>query len=255
MMQLIINEDKLLENCIEQKKLLNDITLNYFINLLIRKNKNMDNKQLSKYILDIVLSMDLEESADNQEYKLFEKIKRNITKERNFDNQIRCVDYIPLYEKELEFIKELKTDREKKFIFTCIIIARLFNKNGWFNIPFKDLFKLANMSMKSEDMNKFIFGMKEKELIYEPISNKNSSLHIDFIEEGKEVIKVYEMKNLGNQILAELKPNYKQCVNCGKMIRIKSNEGRPQKYCDECSYKINLNKQKERDLLKKSKKS
>ena len=246
MMQLIINENKLLEDCIEQKKLLNNITLNYFINLLIRKNKNMNNKQLAKYILDIVLSMDLEESSDNQEYKLFEKIKRNISKERNFDNKIRDIDYIPLYEKELELIRGLKTDREKKFIFTCIIVARLFNKDGWFNIPFKDLFKLANMSMKSEDMNKFIFGMKEKELIYEPISNKNSSLHIDFFEEGEEVIKVYEMKNLGNQILAKLKPNYKQCVNCGKMIKIKGNKGRPQKYCEDCAYKIDKQKAKER---------
>lgn len=236
MVQLIINENKLLEDCIEQKKLLNDITLNYFINLLIRKNKNMDNKKLARYILDIVLSIDLEESSDNQEYKLFEKIKRNILKEKKFDNQIRDVDYIPLYEKELELIKGLKTDREKKFIFTCIIVARLFNKDGWFNIPFKDLFKLANMSMKSEDMNKFIFGMKEKELIYEPISNKNSSLHINFIKEGKEVIKVYKMKNLGNQILAELKDGYKQCTNCGKLIKIKGNR---QLYCEDCYKKIN----------------
>ena len=88
MMQLIINENKLLEDCIKQKKLLNDITLNYFINLLIRKNKNIDNKKLARYILDIVLLIDLEESSDNQEYKLFEKIKRNISKERNFDNQM-----------------------------------------------------------------------------------------------------------------------------------------------------------------------
>lgn len=48
-----------------------------------------------------------------------------------------------------------------------------------------------------------------------------------------------EMKNLGNQILAELKPNYKQCINCGKMIRIKSKTCTP-KYCEECAYKIKL---------------
>lgn len=43
------------------------------------------------------------------------------------------------------------------------------------------------------------------------------------------------MKNLGNQILAELKPNYKQCVNCGKMIRIKSNKDHSTIYCEECA--------------------
>lgn len=238
-MELIINENQLLEDCIEQKKILNDITLNYFINLLIRKNKNIDNKQLSKYILNIVLSMKLNDLQNNQEYKLFEKIKRNISKERKFNNEIRIIDYIPLYEKELELIKKLKTDREKKFIFTCYIVARLFNKDGWFNIPLKDLFKLANMSMKSNDMNKFIFEMKKKELLYEPISNKNSSLHIDFIPKGEEVIKVCKMKNLGNQILAYLKNDYKQCQNCGKLIKINSKTCQP-KYCEGCAYKIKL---------------
>lgn len=43
------------------------------------------------------------------------------------------------------------------------------------------------------------------------------------------------MKNLGNQILAYLKPNYKQCTNCGKLIKIKSKGGRPNEYCDECA--------------------
>lgn len=45
------------------------------------------------------------------------------------------------------------------------------------------------------------------------------------------------MKNLGNQILAELKPNYKQCVNCGKMIKIK---GKNSRYCDDCARKAEL---------------
>ena len=44
-----------------------------------------------------------------------------------------------------------------------------------------------------------------------------------------------EMKNLGNQILAELKPNYKQCINCGKMIRIKGNKTM---YCEDCAEKM-----------------
>lgn len=47
------------------------------------------------------------------------------------------------------------------------------------------------------------------------------------------------MKNLGNQILAELKDGYKQCQNCGKIIKIKSKTC-PPKYCEECAYKIKL---------------
>lgn len=56
------------------------------------------------------------------------------------------------------------------------------------------------------------------------------------------------MKNLGNRILAELKPNYKQCINCGKMIRVKSKTC-PPKYCDECERELQLKRQ--RNCMKK----
>ena len=49
-----------------------------------------------------------------------------------------------------------------------------------------------------------------------------------------------EMKNLGNQILAELKPNYKQCINCGKMIKIKSKHDGSSLYCEDCARKSEL---------------
>lgn len=48
------------------------------------------------------------------------------------------------------------------------------------------------------------------------------------------------MKNLGNQILAKLKPNYKQCVNCGKMIKIKSKHDGSSLYCEDCKHKKQL---------------
>lgn len=37
--------------------------------------------------------------------------------------------------------------------------------------------------------------------------------------------------------MAYLKPNYKQCQNCGKLIKVKSKTC-PPKYCDECAEKI-----------------
>lgn len=52
------------------------------------------------------------------------------------------------------------------------------------------------------------------------------------------------MKNLGNQILAYLKPNYKQCVNCDKLIKIKSKYDGSSLYCEECARKAELEKYK-----------
>lgn len=253
-MELIINEEKILEECIKNKEIPKGLSINYFINLIIRQykkyNEYISNSEILDYVFNIINNMNL----NMQEHLLYNKVKSSIIKENKYNNKIRDFDYIALYKEELDLIKSLKTQREKKFIFTCYIIARLFDKDGWFSLDLKEIFKMANMTMKNEDMQRFIYGLKEKELLYEPISNKNLSLHIDLKPNGEEVIKVYEMKNLGNQIMAFLKPNYKQCKNCGKLIKIKSKTC-PPKYCEECAYKINLEKQKERDLIKKTLKS
>ena len=39
------------------------------------------------------------------------------------------------------------------------------------------------------------------------------------------------MQNLGNLFLSYIKPNYKQCEKCGKLIKIKGNKTM---YCNKC---------------------
>lgn len=44
--------------------------------------------------------------------------------------------------------------------------------------------------------------------------------------------KVYQMQNLGNLFLSYIKPNYKQCEKCGKLVKIKGNKTM---YCKKCA--------------------
>ena len=44
------------------------------------------------------------------------------------------------------------------------------------------------------------------------------------------------MQNLGNLFLSYIKPNYKQCEKCGKLVKITNNRV---KYCKTCYKKIN----------------
>ena len=46
------------------------------------------------------------------------------------------------------------------------------------------------------------------------------------------------IKNLGNQLMSYLKDGYKQCTNCGKLIKIKSKFDSSTKYCDNCAKEI-----------------
>ena len=67
--------------------------------------------------------------------------------------------------------------------------------------------------------------------------------------------KVYQMQNLGNLFLSYIKPNYKQCEECGKLVKIKSKNDHSTKYCSKCSKEVfneqcKLNMQKYRNKTK-----
>ena len=48
------------------------------------------------------------------------------------------------------------------------------------------------------------------------------------------------MQNLGNLFLSYIKPNYKQCEKCGKLVKIKSKNDHSTKYCNKCGYEVKL---------------
>lgn len=52
--------------------------------------------------------------------------------------------------------------------------------------------------------------------------------------------KVYQMQNLGNLFLSHIKPNYKQCEKCGKLVKIKSKNDGSTKYCNKCKHEMDL---------------
>ena len=48
------------------------------------------------------------------------------------------------------------------------------------------------------------------------------------------------MQNLGNLFLSYIKPNYKQCERCGKLVKIKSKNDHSTKYCNKSGYEVKL---------------
>ena len=58
-------------------------------------------------------------------------------------------------------------------------------------------------------------------------------------------MKITNIKDLGNQLIAYLKDGYTTCSHCGKLIKIKSKYDGSTKYCEECAKKMKDEQRKE----------
>lgn len=241
-MNLIMNEKKYIENIINTKKVPNGISDKYLIKMLIRyyKKEYTDKKTLIEYLHKLCKTIDIKYY---EEYVYYNKIKKYVKEEEKFPLSLREIKYIPLLQEELDVINSLTKDREKKFLFVCYIMAR-FNNSDWINIDDKELFKMANISLTCNDRQLFIYNMIQKGYVSQAKSNTNNSINIKRLG-GEKVIKVTDFNNMGNFLLSYLKPNYTQCTNCGKLIKIKSKFDSSTKYCDGCLKDIQDEQRKE----------
>ena len=104
---------------------------------------------------------------------------------------------------------------------------------------------MANINSTKLEMNRIIKSLREKGFISQNFINDNINIWVKF-GSGEEVMSIESLNNLGNQIIAYLNKDKKMCECCGKIIKIKSNNGRPVQYCKECAALINREKTKER---------
>lgn len=182
-----------------------------------------------------------------ESFKMIKQIKKACSTVIKYDLRLKeNTDGIPLLSDELENIKNCDTDREKKLLFTCYIFARYKNKNGRIDddIVKKQLFDMANISGTKLELNKVIKSLREKGYINQSFINSNITIWVK-MGSGKEVLKVTDFDTLGKQIIAYLKPDYKMCEVCGKLIKIKSKYDGSSKYCNKCA------KEKHNEINKK----
>lgn len=253
MANYIFNEKLYIENFLKGEKIDEKIGMRYIIGLLFRYYSIYDEEKVRRGLAKKQILQDLKRngSFDKKEgqkkledYEIEKTIQSVINKQKKYYKENGCykplkqLDYVPLYSSEMEYIKNMETDQRKKFMFTCYILARFYNTT-WVNSSATEIFKLANITKSSKDKDLFISKLLREDKI--SMSDYITSLAIklkDLKQEDDEVVlKVYEMKDLGNLILATIKPNYKQCKECGKLIKIKSKNDHRRLYCDKCKIK------------------
>lgn len=243
-MRLIINEKKFIEELLETHEIPKDVTRKYVLTLL---GKYLFDASLSKTeyvnkLNDAVSEFDFskqgyEEYTSQNMYNNWYKLYSNEPDKA----KLREIDSVGLYQGELEVINTLETDRHKKLLATVYIVARLLGNTGWCNLEYKHLFKLANISATCVKQAELIGDLFEAGVAAPHGRNSSLSFKVEPCEQGKIVLEVDEMKNIGNKFIACTKPDYIYCQSCGKVFK-KKDKGRTPKYCSKC--KETVNKQK-----------
>ena len=243
---LILNEKEYIEKFIKTKDLQGMDNFNFLLKLLIRYYNQYGEIDKNKII---ELTKDLKENY-LQLYQLDKRVQSVISKELENGIKLKEFDSIPLYQSELDVINSCKKNREKKFLFTCYMLSE-FYRNEWINVSYTDLFKLANISMSTNDRLLFIGDMVDKKYIDISYSNTNLSLKIPMKKSGNIVYSIDKIENLGNKLIAFIKPNYIICQGiydkngekrknpCGKLVKIKNKNDHSTKYCKDCAEIMN----------------
>lgn len=237
--KLIINEKKFAEELISSANLPEDVSSNTAIKYLTRYYCEYGNMDLQE-ITDAVFSKMKEYNltvVTYQEYKANELIKRIYTAINNGKiNKLRAYNSIPLYKSEYEKIMQCETDREKKVLFTIYILARYTDRYGWVYNSESEIYKLANVSSTTRNKVDVFALLLSNRFIKDTKKVNDLKIGVDLSDGNEEVIlKVNDLKNIGNQFIAFIKDNYIMCKECGKLVKIKSKYDGSTKYCEKCA--------------------
>lgn len=155
-----------------------------------------------------------------------------------------CIDGVSITIPEMEKIEALDGVLKQRVMFSLLCLAKYgdsVNKHncGWVNLPQKDIFTLANVTMTSRRQSLLINDLWSQGYIGYSCLVNNVNLNIKIIKDGPEAMFVSDFRNLGNQYMKyhDTEGRYFECVSCGIILKTQSSSTH-QRYCKECAGEI-----------------
>lgn len=232
---LIMNETQAAENIIANKvvgkKPMQDISLlaRYFITYA--GDKKFKTKDLVADLQEYLKG----QYDDYQSVKWQSLIEKTIKKAKT--SPIVDLVYIPVTAKEFEAIRGIGNKKLEKLAFTCLVVAKYYNlrnpsNNGYVNIDYSTLFKLARVTATTYEQPLLLNDLKQRGLVQRCRKVDNPNFRVLFIDNTSEVaLKVEDMRELGYAYLEYIGEPFAQCAGCGVLMRKKGNHT---KYCKNC---------------------
>lgn len=254
MNDILLNEKEYAEKILESKYL--------------NKKPSFDLRILSKYFafekeftqnkiyLELVKIM--EEKYDKFSLSKWQDMLLNMAKQAK-KYPLVDIKYVPITKNELLSIENISSQPMKRLAFTLLCLAKYKNlvnpkNNDWVNYKFKDIFKMANISINKNAQSSMIFNMKNLGLIKMNNIVDNLCVNVCYVDKAnsEEIIKITDFRNLGYEYLLYCGESFIRCKECGILVRKTSTNNI---YCKDCSELVKQERDRNRmNIVRKSRK-
>ena len=230
------------------------------VRLIIRYYISELKMSIREEILEKIKIFLEEKMTDYYEWEWEDKLESIIKEELRNQTPITSIGSIYVTHEEIDIIRKLKNQTQRKLLFTLIMYAR-YNalKRGveteWASAPNQqDIFKSANINhLTVLKQNLVVKELLDMELISQSKHMRKLNLKVNCLyNEGSIAFWVTSFEDMGNLIEDYINFNYngyKKCEVCGKLYKPKAKDY-SSKYCNPCKKEVI----KEKDRARKSKK-
>lgn len=248
------NEEKIAEDTIrngfETKEI--DYNLMYLVAKYFREKEKLGEIRLERKVIEFC-------KQHNPHFNPVlerEQIKHWVKSALKYD--LRKIREINITQKEINFLKKIVSNRDRKLLFTMLVFAKglkkgntrrgktKFKKSEKYYIRynnFLDIVRLSKLTNITESkFAKILYKYKDYFTFYTP---EKELIRIDFAESNlqtEDLITLDNLDSLPEHYIDIFGKNMTYCSICGKEIH---KRGRNQKYCEECAKDIRNEQQKE----------
>lgn len=154
------------------------------------------------------------------------------------------IDGIYVTAPEMSKIENLDSKQLKRLAFTLLCLSKYWkivvpNGDYWVNNKENEIMAMANINTSIKRQAAMYHKLRELDLIQFSRKVDNTSVKVQFVEDGEIVMRITDFRNLGYQYLKQLGEPYIECQNCGITAKISDpTKGKRQKYCKECAVEI-----------------
>lgn len=154
------------------------------------------------------------------------------------------IDGITITKPEMERIEKSGGKQIQRLAFTLLCLAKYWNavtekSDGWVNCKDGDIMRMANIKTSIKRQSLMYYNLNAAGMIQFSRKVDNTNVRVCFMEDGEQVMRITDFRNLGYQYLKYHGEPYFVCCNCGVTAKYSSpQKGKRQKYCTECATQI-----------------